>query len=126
MINFKHILVVLVGSGTGGVLRYLVTLSLQDKITGKYPYSTFLVNVLGSVIIGMVIAAIGKQSEESASLKLLLATGFCGGFTTFSAFALENVELIRTGNYSTALTYILCSILAGILGTFAGIMMLRQ
>lgn len=125
MISAKHIMLVLLGSGTGGVLRYVIGLQLQ-KIAGKLPYGTFLVNILGSILIGIFVAFIAKQTEASATIKLLLVTGFCGGFTTFSAFAFENVELIRAGNYSTAIAYVLLSVALSIAGTFAGIMMIKQ
>lgn len=126
MISAKHIMLVLLGSGTGGVLRYVIGQLLQQKIAGKLPYGTFMVNILGSILIGILVASIAKQTEASTTIKLLLVTGFCGGFTTFSAFAFENVELIRAGNYATAIAYVLLSVALSIAGTFAGIMMIKQ
>lgn len=125
MISFNNILLVLAGSGIGGVVRFIITQLVQQKTIGKFPYGTLLVNVLGCILIGMVVSMVAKQGEGAGNSRLLLATGFCGGFTTFSAFALENIELIKMGNYTTAFTYMFLSVVAGLMGTLAGLMILK-
>lgn len=114
---YKNILLVGLGGGVGSILRYGVSVLIHSKL---FPYATLAVNIIGSFIIGVVFALSIKQEGLPDTWKLFLATGICGGFTTFSAFSLENMGLIQSGKYGMALTYILISIVLGILATFLG------
>ena len=120
MISFKNILTVMLGSGIGGALRFISSEYIKQYLPTRFPYGTFFVNLLGCFIIGAVYGISLKGSQNSNEIKLLLATGFCGGFTTFSAFTAENIELIRNGNQTTALLYIILSVTLGITATFIG------
>ena len=112
----KSILLVGLGGFIGSVGRYLVAVWLM-KIDWQTPVATLFVNVLGSLLIGLIIASSVRNMDN---LRLLLVTGFCGGFTTFSTFSLENLKLIEQGYYATSTQYILMSLLGGLLFVFLG------
>lgn len=120
MISIKNIILVILGSSLGGASRYVVSEIIKQKTAFKFPLGTFMVNLIGCFIIGIVYGYVSRSTEDSNDIKLLLATGFCGGFTTFSAFAAENMALLKTGNQVTAISYIVLSVVLGILATFLG------
>ncbi len=113
----KNLLLVALGGGIGSMLRYAGSLLVGSKI---FPYATLSVNIIGSFIIGIVFAISLKDAAFSNSWKLFIATGICGGFTTFSAFSLENMGLLQSGKYGLAFMYIALSIVLGIAATFFG------
>lgn len=113
----KNLLLVGFGGGLGSILRYVSSLLITTKI---FPYATLAVNITGSFIIGIVFALSIKDAAITNNWKLFLATGICGGFTTFSAFSLENMGLLQSGKYGLAFTYIGLSIVLGIAATFLG------
>ncbi|MFN5422106.1 MAG: fluoride efflux transporter CrcB [bacterium] len=125
MINLRNILLVLTGSALGGTIRFIISVYLQNKIVSKFPLGTFVVNLIGCFLIGVIFSFVARNSIGNDDIKLLLATGFCGGFTTFSAFAIENLDMIRNGNHATALTYIILSIILGIIATLLGTFMFK-
>ena len=84
----KQILLVFIGGGIGSVLRFFIGKYLNSPVTG-IPYGTFAANVIGSLLIGIILGLAAKNEALSSNQTLFLATGFCGGFTTFSAFAYE-------------------------------------
>ncbi len=102
-------LLIFLGGGTGSCLRYLLTLLFHT------PFATLTANVLGCLIIGALSSLI-----SNAEWKLLLVTGFCGGFTTFSTFSNETTAMLRSGDTIQAVSYIAASIILGILAVFAG------
>jgi len=120
----KEILLVGAGSAIGGIARFLVHRGVAQIINYPFPLATFLVNFSGSFLIGYLYSASLKQEWLSGSLLLFLATGICGGYTTFSAFSYENIMLIKNGQAPLSLFYILSSVLLGIgaaaLGFWAG------
>lgn len=97
MIGVKQIALVFIGGGLGSVLRFAVSKFLNQS-TG-FPYGTFLVNVLGSLLLGIALGYAMKNNSISSGGTLLVATGFCGGFTTFSTFIFESQALFRSGNW---------------------------
>ena len=111
----KSILLVALGGGVGSVCRYLISI----LNTTSYPWGTFAVNILGSLLIGLLVGCVNKGSL-SPELKLLLVTGFCGGFTTFSTFSKESLSLLQSGQLSTFLFYVLLSLLLGIAAVALG------
>ena len=113
----KNILLIGLGGGIGSMCRYTVSLLLVNK---SFPVATLLINISGSFIIGLVAAYALKNEWFAANWKLFLATGICGGFTTFSAFTLENMQLLQQGKYLWALLYIAASIVLGLMATFFG------
>lgn len=125
MIDLKNILLVLVGSAAGGSLRYVTALMVQSKNTTQFPMGTFLINLIGCFVIGMVYAIAARNATTGSDIRLLLATGFCGGFTTFSAFAFENLELFKSGMHLTAFLYIILSVVLGILAVVLGASLIK-
>jgi CrcB protein len=113
----RNFLWVGLGGGIGAMLRFLVAVIFKSP---AFPVYTMLINIVGSFFIGMIFAATLKDENFPEHLKFFLATGLCGGFTTFSAFSLENMQLIRTGNYFTAVIYIAASVAACLVAVFAG------
>lgn len=113
----KNFLLVGLGGATGSMLRYAATLLINSKY---FPYATLAVNVIGCFVIGLVFAISIKDETFLNNWKLFLATGICGGFTTFSAFSVENMALLQSGKVGLALIYILLSAVVGIMATFLG------
>lgn len=110
---------IFIGGGLGSVLRYLVSVYTQKLWTvSLFPAGTFIVNILGCLLIG-ILSSYFLKSENY--LKFLLITGFCGGFTTFSAFSQENVALWQNGNYTLLIPYVLLSIILGFFAVYLGI-----
>ena len=115
----KHVLLVFIGGGTGSVLRYLVGKIFNNSTQG-FPWGTFSVNIIGSLLIGILMGMALKNSSLSENQTLLLVTGFCGGFTTFSAFAYENQVFLKEGDFTNFFIYTLGSIGLGLLAVFLG------
>lgn len=116
----KAVLLVFLGGGAGSALRYLIGKLLNSTQNG-IPYGTFAANIIGSLIIGIVLGYALKNGGFSNNLVLLIATGFCGGFTTFSAFAYENHLLLKSGDLFTFAAYTLGSLILGFSAVFIGI-----
>ncbi len=121
----RNILLVGLGGSIGSILRYLCQRFFNESNFHTFPWATFLVNIIGCLIIGIIFAAM-ERSMISQPIRLLLATGFCGGFTTFSAFALENVLLMKAGETTTWVVYTIISVVVGIASVFAGIALGRS
>jgi CrcB protein len=119
----KNLLLVGLSGGIGSMLRYAAGLFINSKF---FPYATLAVNIIGSFIIGIIFAMSIKEGGLSNQWKLFLATGTCGGFTTFSAFSLENMELLQNGKIGIAAGYIMLSIVLGILAAFFGYYLSRE
>lgn len=119
----KQVLLVFLGGGAGSVLRYLISRAMATP--AGFPLGTFSVNILGSLIIGLVMGLSLRNNLLSSNLILLLATGFCGGFTTFSAFALENQALLRSGHFLHFGIYAIGSVVLGVGAIFLGIYLSR-
>lgn len=111
----------IVGAGgfIGAVCRYLIGL-IPLKEETVFPVKTFIINALGSFIIGMIAASAVKNNSLNPRTVLFIKVGICGGFTTFSSFALETGNLLEHGNTGTALLYALLSMTVGVLAVFAG------
>jgi len=116
----KNSLLVFIGGGIGSILRYLISHIFLKYNTSSFPWATFFANILGCLIIGWLTGSILKSSSTDDTIKLLLVTGFCGGFTTFSTLSLENYNFIQNNHYCLALIYTLSSIIIGILAVFIG------
>ena len=114
--ELRNILLVALGGALGSVCRYLISkLSL-----GTFPWGTLTVNILGSLLIGL-LTGLMLRGSVSPEMKLLLVTGFCGGFTTFSTFANENLALLQSGKIGMFIAYALASFVLGVAACFAGL-----
>ena len=121
----KNLLLVFVGGGFGSVLRYLIGKYLNNTENG-IPYGTFLANVLGSLLIGLILGYALKNNSLSSNQTLILATGFCGGFTTFSTFAYENHVFLKSGDFTSFAIYTIASFVLGFLAVFFGMYLAKS
>lgn len=122
---FKWIGLIGLGSAIGGIARFIIsylTLSYQYK---NFPLGTFIVNVLGCFLMGILFQMI-TGNLWSDSFKLFLLTGILGGFTTFSAFSFESIHLIQNNHYTIALLYVISSITIGLLSTWSGLVLMKS
>ncbi|MCX7550529.1 fluoride efflux transporter CrcB [Xanthomarina sp. F2636L] len=120
----KQLLLVFIGGGIGSALRFLVGKFLNNPDTG-IPYGTFLANILGSLVIGIILGIAAKNNSISENHIALLATGFCGGFTTFSTFAYENHVFLKSGDFTSFAIYTIASFVIGFLAVFLGIFLVK-
>jgi len=119
-IQMKQALLVFLGGGFGSVLRFLIGKFLNSPESG-IPYGTFAANILGSLFIGIILGLAARSESLTSNQTLLLATGFCGGFTTFSTFAYENHVFLKSGDFSSFAIYTIASFIIGFLAVFLGI-----
>lgn len=115
----KQLFLVFIGGGTGSIARYLISKYLNSTSSG-IPYGTLTANVIGSLLIGIILGISLKNNVLSQNTVLLLATGFCGGFTTFSTFAYENHVLLKSGDFINFILYATGSLVIGLLFVFLG------
>ncbi|WP_191860344.1 fluoride efflux transporter CrcB [Hanstruepera ponticola] len=120
----KSLLLVFIGGGVGSALRYLIGKWLNSPDTG-IPYGTFAANILGSLLIGIILGLAAKNNSLNSNQTLLLATGFCGGFTTFSTFAYENHVLLKSGDFTSFAVYTIASFIVGFLAVFFGLYIIK-
>jgi CrcB protein len=120
----KQLFFVFIGGGFGSVLRYIIGKWLNNSENG-IPYGTLVANVLGSLLIGIILGYAAKNETLSQNTTLLLATGFCGGFTTFSTFAYENHVFLKTGDFTSFACYTIASFVLGFLAVFAGMYLIK-
>ena len=113
------ILLVGIGSCAGGIARYLLSLLIPSVGKG-FPLATFIINVAGSLLIGMLVGLLSKIAPAHSGLFLLLVTGFCGGFTTFSTFSNESLIMLQNGYLTGFILYVSGSMAFGISATFVG------
>lgn len=115
-------LVIGAGAVLGANARYLVGLYVAERFGTAFPYGTLLINVSGSLIIGFFLTLIAVRVPIDPLWRLFFATGFLGAYTTFSSYTFEAATLLREGAYLPALLYLLGSVVAGMIGVFAGIL----
>lgn len=120
----KQLALVFVGGGFGSVLRFLIGKWLNNPESG-IPYGTFAANVIGSMLIGIILGLAAKNETLSPEQTLLLASGFCGGFTTFSTFAYEAHVFLKEGNIIHFAIYAFASFLLGFLAVFLGMHLVK-
>ena len=121
----KQLLLVFIGGGFGSTLRYIIGKYMNSTDTG-IPWGTFTANILGSLIIGVILGLAVKNDSLSSNQTLLLATGFCGGFTTFSTFAYENHVFLKSGDFTSFALYTIGSFIVAFLAVFAGLFIAKS
>jgi fluoride exporter len=121
----KTLLLVGTGGFLGSISRYLASRFLQNTISSSFPYGTFFVNIAGCLLIGIIYGFSEKSSLITPGWRLFLAVGFCGGFTTFSTFANENLALLRDGEFFYLFLYTGLSVFLGIAATFLGVLITK-
>lgn len=120
----KTILYIALGGALGSVLRYLTSQALSKQ--EGFPFGTFIANVLGCLLIGLFFGYFEKQNVLSQDLKFFLITGLCGGYTTFSTFSNENVQLMHNNQMGLALLYTAISIIIGFTATWIGLTLMKN
>jgi len=121
----RTILLIAAGGAAGSVMRYLTSAMTARFFHGQLQVATFIANAIGCLLIGLLMGFFLKNNLEHSDLKWLLVTGFCGGYTTFSAFAFENVSLLQSQQYATAFLYIVTSVVVGLAAVWCGLLLTR-
>jgi fluoride exporter len=119
-------LLVFIGGGLGSTLRHVVNIVCPRLFGANFPYHTFIINITGSTVMGLIAGYLAFKGGASQSWRLFLMTGILGGYTTFSAFSLDAAVLYERGEIALALLYVLGSVVLSILGLFAGLALVRH
>jgi fluoride exporter len=114
-----------IGGFLGSISRFLASKFIQNNLESAFPFGTFIVNITGCFLIGFIYGLSERSNIISNEWKLFLTVGFCGGFTTFSTFANENLALLRDGDFFHFLIYTGLSIFLGIAATFFGVLITK-
>lgn len=117
---------VAVGGAFGAVARHLINISPLATVAGKFPLPTFIINIVGSFLIGLLFVTLGERIEVSENVRLALIVGFLGAFTTFSTFEMEIFSLARDRQTLTAILYLVLSVVVGFCGLLAGVALGRR
>ena len=115
----KDLILVGIGSGIGGMCRYLISLYLGQSHSG-FPWGTFVVNIMGCLFIGILWGLTSRCQHLAPAFSLLFMVGFCGGFTTFSTFSKEGLALLQANNYTLFALYTIGSVLLGVMSVALG------
>lgn len=121
----KTLLLVGTGGFLGSVSRFLASRFMQENFPTAFPFGTFFVNISGCFLIGLIYGFSERSALLTPGWKMFLAVGFCGGFTTFSTFANENLALLRDGEYYYFILYTGLSVFLGIAATFLGVLLTK-
>jgi len=121
----QHFLLVVLGGGAGAGMRHLVNLYSLRAFGPNFPWGTLIVNIAGSFLMGVFIEVLVRKLGATQELRLLVATGFLGGFTTFSAFSLDTIVLWERGQLAIAAGYVTASVVFSILALFTGLWAVR-
>jgi fluoride exporter len=117
---------VFIGGGLGATLRHIVNIICPRLFGTAFPYHTFIINITGSSVMGLIAGYLALKGEASQPWRLFLMTGILGGYTTFSAFSLDAALLYERGELGLAALYVLGSVVLSIAGLFAGLALMRH
>ncbi|RFC67405.1 MULTISPECIES: fluoride efflux transporter CrcB [Mesorhizobium] len=121
-----ELLIVMIGGAIGAGLRHLTNVGAMRVAGPNFPFGTLTVNLVGCFLMGVLIAVLARRSGDTQSVRLFLATGVLGGFTTFSAFSLDFATLWERGTMNTALLYAVVSVLGSLAAVFVGLWFVRS
>ena len=121
----KNIFIIGLGGGIGSIARYLCQKYISETFPHPFPFPTFIVNIIGCLLIGIFYGLSEKGNILTPEWRFFLITGICGGYTTFSTFAYENVMLLKSGDFLYFGLYAALSVFFGIACTFAGIAFIK-
>lgn len=121
----NQLLFVFIGGGLGSLARFSINKFIQENIDKTFPFGTLSVNVLASIVLGIFIGMAEVKSLTNPNYKALIAIGFCGGFSTFSTFSNDTLELIQNNRMLEAFLNILLNVILCIFATFAGITLVK-
>ncbi len=121
----KTILYIAIGGAVGSVLRFMTSFIISKVWSNQFPLATFIANFIGCLLIGFFIGFLTKNQLEDSNLKWFLITGFCSGYTTFSAFSMENYNLFQSNNLLLAFGYIATSVILGLFAVWFGLFLSR-
>ncbi len=121
----RAILLVGLGGAIGSMLRFMTSVFIGKYYATIFPIATWIVNLVGCFLIGLVFGLLAKSQSDSQDLKWFLITGFCGGFTTFSAFSFENIKMIESSNFTLAFANIALSVVGGLTAVWLGLMVTK-
>lgn len=119
----NQLLLIFIGGGLGSLTRFSLSKFIQENIDKSFPFGTLGVNVVASVILGIFVGMVEEKTLANPNYKALIATGFCGGFSTFSTFSNDTLQLIQSNRIFEALVNILLNVTLCILATFGGMML---
>lgn len=123
--NASFLAPIAIGSALGGVARYAMTAAVNDRIAAAFPFGTMSVNIVGCVLFGVFYQLAMQNGRMSPPMQVMLTTGFCGGFTTFSTFSYESVRLMQEGLWARTIAYVACSVVLGFGAFWGGSSMVR-
>src|ERR1700686_2362941 len=117
---------VFIGGGLGATLRHFINIVSTRSLGTAFPYHTFIINIAGSTVMGLIAGYLASKGEASQSWRLFLMTGILGGYTTFSAYSLDAALLYERGEIGLTPFYVLGSVVFSIAGLFAGLALVRH
>jgi len=121
----SNLLLVGIGGFLGSALRFLISMMINRQFTTHFPFGTFTVNIVGSLIIGILYGLWAREILDDNASRIWIA-GFCGGFTTFSTFSYDGITLINHGQFLTFFLYASASVILGLLAVFAGMALVKM
>lgn len=121
----QNLILVMLGGGIGAGARHLVNLAVPRYAGNDFPWATVTVNIVGALAMGLLVGWLARRSGDTNSLRLFLATGILGGFTTFSAFSLDFAVLWERGAATSAFVYVALSVIGSLAAIFAGLWLVR-